>query len=464
MNRIILIGNGFDLAHGLKTGYKHFMNNYWKNFASEAANSLFSPYEDKLVRFERIGGPESLHDACIATSYDINNEKGYTYKDVSGKGIIPDFHKELLNVDSYDNFKQSIADANNASDLQFSLSFKNSFWEHLSNKACLKTWLDIENEYYDLLKGCLKTGNRNEQVDRLNEEFCQVKELLEKYLTEVCEKELSGIEPNDIIKNEIFLGKGIESRCIALSKQDTYDNCLPEQKRKISEVVRNVVQYEDKHSGQKKFQAMMTGTPYQDNPLCSMNGEDKERFVEYTIEQFGVVPDNTLVLNFNYTSTFKTLYAPEYSLIQIINIHGELNNPDNPMIFGYGDELDDDYREIEKANDNKLLDNIKHILYPNSDNYRRFLEFLQLGPYQVFVLGHSCGNSDRTLLNTIFEHSNCTSVKPFYYQWKDEGVEGMRDNYTDIYKNISRNFNNKQNLRDIVVNKTYCKPLVPVKS
>jgi hypothetical protein len=26
MNRIILIGNGFDLAHGLKTSYKHFMD------------------------------------------------------------------------------------------------------------------------------------------------------------------------------------------------------------------------------------------------------------------------------------------------------------------------------------------------------------------------------------------------------------------------------------------------------
>ncbi|MCH5310422.1 MAG: hypothetical protein J1E57_00415 [Prevotella sp.] len=25
MNRIVLIGNGFDLAHGLLTSYKHFM-------------------------------------------------------------------------------------------------------------------------------------------------------------------------------------------------------------------------------------------------------------------------------------------------------------------------------------------------------------------------------------------------------------------------------------------------------
>jgi len=29
MNRIILIGNGFDLAHGLKTSYKNFIDDFW---------------------------------------------------------------------------------------------------------------------------------------------------------------------------------------------------------------------------------------------------------------------------------------------------------------------------------------------------------------------------------------------------------------------------------------------------
>ncbi len=29
MNRIILIGNGFDLAHGLETSYKDFIDDFW---------------------------------------------------------------------------------------------------------------------------------------------------------------------------------------------------------------------------------------------------------------------------------------------------------------------------------------------------------------------------------------------------------------------------------------------------
>jgi hypothetical protein len=29
MNRLVIIGNGFDMAHGLKTSYKDFINWYW---------------------------------------------------------------------------------------------------------------------------------------------------------------------------------------------------------------------------------------------------------------------------------------------------------------------------------------------------------------------------------------------------------------------------------------------------
>ena len=72
-------------------------------------------------------------------------------------------------------------------------------------------------------------------------------------------------------------------------------------------------------------------------------------------------------------------------------------------------------------------------------------------------MGHSCGNSDRTLLNTLFEHENCASVKVFYHQ-----IEGVKDNYSDLIRNISRNFNDKARMRDIVVNWENCSPLVPL--
>ena len=124
------------------------------------------------------------------------------------------------------------------------------------------------------------------------------------------------------------------------------------------------------------------------------------------------------------------------------------------MIFGFGDEIDDDYKSIENLNNNIYLENIKSIKYLETDNYKRLLEFLNSEEYQIYIFGHSCGISDRTLLNTLFEHKNCSSIKPFYHK-KDDGF----DNYSDIVKNISRNFNIKPIMRDKVVNKEYCEPL-----
>jgi hypothetical protein len=31
MNKLILVGNGFDLAHNLPTSYSHFINDFWSN-------------------------------------------------------------------------------------------------------------------------------------------------------------------------------------------------------------------------------------------------------------------------------------------------------------------------------------------------------------------------------------------------------------------------------------------------
>lgn len=117
-------------------------------------------------------------------------------------------------------------------------------------------------------------------------------------------------------------------------------------------------------------------------------------------------------------------------------------------------ELDEDYKDFLKQSDNECLRNIKSIKYLESGNYRNLLQFIESAPYQVYIMGHSCGNSDRTLLNTLFEHKNCVSIKSYYYQ-KDDGS----DNYMDIVQNISRNFTDMKLMRDRVVNKTLCEPL-----
>lgn len=38
MNRLIIIGNGFDLAHGLRTRYIDFISNYWSSISNPIHN------------------------------------------------------------------------------------------------------------------------------------------------------------------------------------------------------------------------------------------------------------------------------------------------------------------------------------------------------------------------------------------------------------------------------------------
>jgi len=83
------------------------------------------------------------------------------------------------------------------------------------------------------------------------------------------------------------------------------------------------------------------------------------------------------------------------------------------------------------------------------------LSFIEPEPYQIYIMGLSCGISDRTLLNTLLEHKNCNSIK-IYYHKKEDGT----DNYFNVYSNISRNFNNKQLMRKVVMNKEDSESLI----
>ena len=60
MNKIFLIGNGFDLAHGLKTSYTDFIGNFWdkkKNAIIAGLKQIwdgsktYNKYEDEVIEF-----------------------------------------------------------------------------------------------------------------------------------------------------------------------------------------------------------------------------------------------------------------------------------------------------------------------------------------------------------------------------------------------------------------------------
>ena len=50
MNRLVIIGNGFDMAHGLKTSYMDFINWYWDRRVDAFVGNISKVSEDSLCK------------------------------------------------------------------------------------------------------------------------------------------------------------------------------------------------------------------------------------------------------------------------------------------------------------------------------------------------------------------------------------------------------------------------------
>jgi len=409
MKRIVLIGNGFDIAHGMKTKYSDFLEDLWQNIYKEArACTTGSAYEHDLISITKI--PHEW--------FGNNNHN--------------DFNISLQRIHQ-------------------TIRFKNNFFKLISESQRLKSWVDIETEYYEQLKKIYRQERGATSIYKLNSDFEKITSYLSKYLTTIETSFTRGTRQEkyiDRVREIIDSDFILKDFC-----EESINFKVDMEFEKISN---------DIHSLETDVLTMQE-LDFEKSKLISKLGYDKSKnglrkilLSRDASYYFNLQPTETLFLNFNYTSTEDLYKQNVFAQNKSIHIHGSLKPQDkNPIIFGFGDELDEEYKSIENLNDNQYLENIKSIKYLETDNYKELLEYVNSGAYQIIIFGHSCGNSDRTLLNTIFEHKNCVSIKPYYYQISKE-----RDNYSDIIRNISRNFNNKVTMRDKVVNKKYCEPLL----
>lgn len=374
MNRLVIVGNGFDIAHNLKTKYIDFINWYCDKRIDALVGNTTKVSRDCLCKL-------SIKDGAPISCWNVFMFENSNFKDIRGNKtslgyeVIKELqsHPEIYSVD----FSQ--------------------LFETILQSIETKGWVDIENDYYQLLKRCTE----NSAVKELNKQFAFLQGKLIEYL------------------GTIRIPNTIET---------------------IERAIRDNIRIEDLSIEGKILTKKM------DDIDSYSNNFNEERYLQ---ERFsGLEPEHTMLLCFNYTGTVKQ-YEQLGGLV-INYIHGELEHPEN-IIFGYGDELDKDYQDILDRNDNELLKNVKSVRYLETRNYHKMLDFLVAAPFQVLIMGHSCGNSDRTLLNTVFEHDNCVSIKPFYHQRADG-----HDNYLDLVQNISRNFTNMKLFRDRVVNKEQC--------
>jgi len=378
LNRIIILGNGFDLSHNLKTKYSDFIKDYYSKI-------IDSSFKDELLEF------------CIP---------GYQFNQMSSL-------KEMTSHMSYSlgSFSIRPPEMNLHFNQKLGIILHSLFFYEISRKSESK-WVDIETDYFNKLLEIIDkkdTHNTHKDVTSLNKEVDAIAKKFEQYLID---KIIPEIEFKHNSKTEDLF----ESK-IARNK-DQFQNFLKE----FPEGYAKVIQEETK------------GSFYKNHGRLNFN--------------------ETLILNFNYTNTAIELYSKHLQNCKIINIHGTLKDLNNPINLGFGDEMHSRYADIEEANENEYLRLMKSFAYTNTDNYRQLFNFIEGNEFQVQIMGHSCGISDRTLLNAIFENPRCKSIKVFYHK-----LGGQKDNYSDIVRSISRHFNKKLLMRNKIVNKTLCREL-----
>lgn len=300
------------------------------------------------------------------------------------------------------------------------LEIKSSFFNKLNEHYDDVNWVDIEIEYYKTLKDILQRNRGNNsrygfeiestnQVRKLNIEVAQIRDEFANYLR-------SNVTPK--IGNQRFY-------------VDAFQDLFSNDESTKSEVEKFLKEFSS------KFQTEFLRNRYEE--LMTETSLVKLYF-------------NTCILNFNYTPTFKQ-YLNSGTMHSIINIHGEMNDMHNPINLGFGDETDHFYKEIEDLNDNEYLKFMKSFQYSKNNRYKRLFDFVESDYFQVQILGHSCGLSDRTLLKAIFEHENCKSIKIFYHG------NSRENNHTELVTNISRHFSDKISMRSKVVDESLCREL-----
>jgi len=409
MNRLVLIGNGFDLAHGLKTSYADFINWYWSDMGSRLLQGISKTVSDELCSFTLNHGINVPNWASAFQGWYYTREQPWVPWDVNEVVSLAKRDKKLCE------FK-----------------YNGEFFERINKSIESKGWVDIECEYYELLKEYLQEGDSIDRIEELNKQLRFLQDKLVEYLKSL---EISDKMTMASIRQKIY------------APFDPMDISVAG-KYALGDHIGSGLELDDRGWDIKLYHY---GLDVSSRGYIDDYRNDNLLNVEKPPMEF-YLPNQIMLLNFNYTST-ALKYCKDFPIFSVNQIHGILEKSES-VIFGYGDELDEDYKKISNRNDNSLLTNIKSIKYLESDNYRKMLSFIESEPYQIFIMGHSCGNSDRTLLNTLFEHKNCVSIKPYYYK-KDDGS----DNYLELIQNISRNFTNMKLMRDLVVNKLYCEPL-----
>lgn len=372
MNKLIFIGNGFDLAHGLRTSYYDFYLSFLKEKIDETI---------RLGKFQK--GSKSTNsvkdfDGHLKISIP---KSSYSNRFIENLSKIKNFH-DLLNFIKEESIQIKFPNSN---------SILKRTYEELDHEK----WVDIEDLYFQNLFEIYRDNNGGirlnrglrEKVITLNKELDFIKEHLKKYLEEIT-------KPNDLFDN-------IKSAHFWTSLFKHY------------------------------------------------NGENP--------------PEKLLIVNFNYTNTldkygdWKNLFGDlknEIQSIEVIHVHGSINEGIDSMIFGYGDDSHTGVSEMYALDNPDLRKNFKRGNYGSNGKFTTLARFIDSGIFDLDIIGHSCGLSDKHIFKLVVENQNCRSAYCYHYTDGD----GYND-FEDKFRLLTGYFGIQSRLIDKIQSRDLCRSM-----
>ena len=131
MNRLILIGNGFDLAHGFKTSFKDFIEDYLKKSIDSVIEN--GKHEDNLIFIKH-----KIHDKL---NFPL------------------DFENQFQNLrEKVDWFKKD----------PWEFEIKSALFKRIFEKYEKLNWVDIELEFFDELLENISRSSFDKLIKKTN--------------------------------------------------------------------------------------------------------------------------------------------------------------------------------------------------------------------------------------------------------------------------------------------------------
>lgn len=374
MNRLVLIGNGYDLAAGLKTSYEDFLLDLFKCGIKQVVerhseDDFAFKFEGTMFSVEGISG--SLNHNPID---DKLVDKISTIKDILAHPSIRFTHQ--ISLEEWI-IKNNVK--NNYSN-RIEITIHSDLLKKILGKY---NWRDVESFYFQELLSIYEKEEINEKdnaIEQLNEEFEELKNKLVDYMAKISE-------------DFMFTKKSLPLSSL----------------KKVTEKLN-------------------------ENTFHRFFNNDSKAKTLIEIEKI-------FLANFNYTPTLGAHFLMEKDKdkrIQACYIHGKRDEMES-VIFGYGDDSHPSYAKIEQCGNDEYLKHIKSFHYPKSKSYIDLMNFIETDQFEVQIIGHSLGLSDRVLLKSIFENKNCKMIKIYHREKKEDMIHK--------YMALSRHCSNKEEMR-----------------